>query len=217
MLCLLLVLLITAGCAGPGLATPDEHTVVPSPSVTTAPPTAAVGATTGAPCESGTLRIKDLTEISKRWLDGVRDTRQRALAWQDDAYLVELAISCELFEAGFRWQTTYFSRVAQSFFRSDTSEIIPANANPDTIILLPMGDIDFEVLMGVLLADPGLQLQTTYLISTLEVRVNTATRPMGPGTVPLDVPIYHVTVQAPGRVLELYVDIETKQIFQYTQ
>jgi hypothetical protein len=216
-LTVVVVVLLLAGCASPGVAKPDQASPTPSPSPTTAAPTAATGATTGAPCESGTLRIKDLPAISERWLSGVNTSGERALAWKDDSIFVELAVSCELFEPGFRWQTTWFSLDADAFYRADTAEVIPANAKPDTIKLLPKGDVDFERLMAVLLADPKLHLQTNYVITKLEVRVSTPERRLGPNDVPTDRLIYHVTVQTPGQTLELYVDLEDEKVYRYVQ
>ena len=212
---LVLVMLLSA-CAGPSIATPPAGTQAPDVTATVAAPTAALGFTTGAACESGTLSVKDLTEIQSRWIDGIKGTGDQALQWQDDAYLVELAVSCELFEPGFRWQTTYFSKTAQSFYRADTTEVIPANALPDTVIALPKSDIDFKRLLTVLTSDQKLDLQPEYVITALDVRVNTETRPLGPKDVPYGVPIYHVTVQTPGQTLELYVDITTGTIYQYS-
>src|SRR3954468_7995188 len=88
----LLIVCLASACAGPSVATPSDVTVSPTVTATTAAPTAAVGATTGAPCESGTLHIKDLDEIQKRWHAGIQTTGQRAAGWQDDSYLVELAV-----------------------------------------------------------------------------------------------------------------------------
>ena len=105
-----LTVMVLAACGGPDLGNPSEHTPIPSSTPTIARPTAAVGRTTGAPCESGTLRIKDLPEIQKRWQAGLSVARGRAAAWKEDAVLIELGISCELFESGFRWQATFFSR-----------------------------------------------------------------------------------------------------------
>jgi hypothetical protein len=212
-----LVIALASGCGGPSVATPSEITAIPTVTATLSAPTAAVGATTGAPCESGTLHIKDLDEIQKRWQAGVSSTGQRAAGWQEDSYLVELAVSCELFESGFRWQSTYFSRNAQSYYRADTAEVIPANADPDTIIALPQDELDFETLMTVLLADPRFQLRTPYVITALDVRVSTATRTIGPSDVPTGATIYHVTIQAPGQTLELYVDVGAKKIYQFAQ
>ncbi len=212
-----LVAIVLAGCASPGVAKPDEITVTPSPSPTFAAPTAATGATTGAPCESGTLRIKDLPAIADSWLNGVNVSGERALAWKDDSIFVELAVSCELFEAGFRWQSTWYSREADAYYRADTAEVIPANAKPETIVSLPKGDVDFNKLMQVLMADESLALQPDYLITKLDVRVNTPDRRMGPETIPVNRLIFHLTIQSPGQTLELYVDIEDEKVYRYEQ
>jgi hypothetical protein len=208
---------LLGACAGPNVATPDEHTPTSTIPPSVPPPTAAVGATTGAACESGTLHIKDLKDIEQRWRNGVAATGRRAATWQDDSYLVELGVSCELFESGFRWQATYYSRTAQSYYRADTTEVVPANADPDTVLGLPQDEIDFETLMAILLSDPRYSLHTDYVITALQVSISTPTRPVGPPGVPTGVPIYHVTVQAPGETLELYVDVGAKKIYQFSR
>jgi hypothetical protein len=212
-----IVVLSAAGCASPNVAKPDGNSATPSPTITIAAPTAATGATTGAACESGTLRLKDLPEIANRWLNGVNVSGERAIAWKDDSIFVALSVSCELFESGFRWQTTWYSRDAQAYFRADTAEVIPANDVPETVVSLPKGDVDFNRLMEVLMADQSLALDPDNVISRLDVRVSTPERHIGPADVPTSRMIFHLTVQTPGQILELYVDIEDDQVYRYVQ
>lgn len=212
---LLLFAAILASCAGPSVAEPVLGTATVSPTITVIAPTAAVGQTTGAPCESGTLHIKDLRAMQDRLAAGLDAAQATALGWQTDAFLVELDVSCELFESGFRWQATFYSVTAQSYFRADTTEVIPANADPASIVPLPQAGLDFARLMGVLLADPTLALRTDYVVTGLNVTVKTETRPFGPAKVPTGPAIYHVTVQTPGQLRELYVDARAGTIYQF--
>jgi hypothetical protein len=206
---------VLASCGGPSLVDGDGATATPTATVATAPPTAAVGATTGAPCESGTLHVKDLPAIERGWRDGLSVAKGRALAWKDDAVLIELQISCELFESGFRWQATFFSRDAQAYYAADTTEIIPVNTDPDAIIPLPESEIDFDALAVVLSGSELISAGGEETIRALDVRVSTSQRPIGPPGVPTGAAIYHLSLLTRGAVLELYVDALQGDIYQF--
>ena len=206
---------VLAGCGGPNLVEPGAGSDSPVPTSTVAAPTAAVGATTGAPCESGTLRVKDLPAIEKGWRAGLSVAKGRAVSWQDDAVLIELRISCELFEAGFRWQTTFFSRNAQAYYAADTTETIPVNTDPDAIIPLPESEINFDALARVLTQSTLIDSTGEDPINTLDVRVSTSQQPIGPPGVPTGAAIYHLSLQSHGVVLELYVDAVRGDIYQF--
>ncbi len=210
-----LTVMVLAACGGPDLGNPSEHTPIPSSTPTIARPTAAVGRTTGAPCESGTLRIKDLPEIQKRWQAGLSVARGRAAAWKEDAVLIELGISCELFESGFRWQATFFSREAQAYYRSDTTEVIPVNTDPAAIIPLPDSEINFDSLYAVLMQSDKIDAKGEDTITALDVRVSTEMQPIGPPGVPTGAAIYHVAVRSHGVVIEMYIDAVQGQIYQF--
>jgi hypothetical protein len=212
---LLVIALVLTACGGPDLANPASSSPVATSRPTIARPTAAVGATTGAPCESGTLHIKDLPAIEQRWRDGLSVARGRAAAWQDDAVLIELRISCELFESGFRWQATFFSREAQAYYTSDTAEVIPVNTDPDSIIALPESEINFDELMRVMHGSELISATGEDTISMLEVRVSTTLHPIGPPGVPTGAAIYHLALQTRGMVLELYIDAIQGKIYQF--
>jgi len=209
-----LTVMVLAACGGPDLGNPSEHTPIPSSTPTIARPTAAVGRTTGAPCESGTLRIKDLPEIQKRWQAGLSVARGRAAAWKEDAVLIELGISCELFESGFRWQATFFSREAQAYYRSDTTEVIPVNTDPAAIIPLPDSEINFDSLYAVLMQSDKIDAKGEDTITALDVRVSTEMQPIGPPGVPTGAAIYHVAVRSHGVVIEMYIDAVQGQIYK---
>ena len=210
-----LTVMLLAECGGPDLGNPADHTPIPSSTPTIARPTAAVGRTTGAPCESGTLRIKDLPEIQKRWQSGLSVARGRAAAWKEDAVLIELGISCELFESGFRWQATFFSRDAQAYYRSDTTEVIPVNTDPAAIIPLPDSEINFDSLYAVLMQSDKVDANGDDTITALDVRVSTELQPIGPPGVPTGAAIYHVALRSHGLVIEMYIDAVQGQIYQF--
>jgi hypothetical protein len=215
LLALLVISAMTLGCGGPDLASDPSSSPVSTPTVTIAAPTAAVGATTGAPCESGTLRVKDLAAIERGWRDGLAGAIGRALNWQADAVLIELSISCELFEAGFRWQATFFSRDAQAYFTSDTTEVVPVNVDPDLIVALPESEINFTDLLDVVV-DQGVASDSLEdVVVTLNVRVNTQARPIGPPGVPAGAAVYHLALRQQGEVREIFVDAVLGEIYRY--
>jgi hypothetical protein len=214
-LCLAALIVVLAGCGGPNLTNPNDSTLAPTPSATIVVPTAAVGRTTGAPCESGTLRVKDLAAIESRWRDGLSVAKGRAAAWQPDAVLIEFGISCELFEAGFRWQATFFSRNAQAFYRADTTEVIPVNTDPEAIIPLPESEIDFDALAKVISDYDDVPVDAEDTITALDVRVSTEMQPIGPPGVPTGAAIYHLALRTRGLILELYVDPIDEKIYRF--
>lgn len=206
---------MTLGCGGPDLASGPSASPVSTPTVTIAAPTAAVGATTGAPCESGTLRVKDLTAIEEGWRDGLAGAKGRALNWQEDAVLVDLSVSCQLFEAGFRWQATFFSRDAQAYFTSDTTEVVPVNIDPDLIVALPESEIDFTDLLDVVVDQEVVSNTLEDVVVTLNVRVSTQARPVGPPGIQAGAAVYHLALRQQGEIRELFVDTVLGEIHRY--
>jgi hypothetical protein len=197
------------------LASVPNASPASSPTSTIAAPTAAVGQTTGAACESGTLRVKDLTAIEAEWRSGLSGANGRAMNWQDDAVLVELGVSCELFEAGFRWQATFFSRNAQAYFTSDTTEVVPVNIDPDQIVALPESEINFTELLEVIQEQGVVSSSLEDVVVALDVRVNSQARPVGPPGIPAGAAVYHVAIRQQGEVRELFVDAVLGKIHRY--
>lgn len=214
-LCALAFLVLLAGCGGPDLATGPATSPVSAPVGTVNAPTAAVGATTGAPCESGTLRVRDLAAIEGSWRDGLAVAKGRAANWQDDAVLIQLTVSCELFEAGFRWQATFFSRTAQAFFTSDTTEVRPVNTDPAEIVPLPEAEINFTELLAVVQREGVVSNMLDDVVVTLDVRVNTDAEPVGPPGIPTGVAVYHLALRQAGETRELYIDAVNGEIHRF--
>ena len=205
---------VLAGCGGPSLSDPVTVTPAPpTPSPTPEPPTAAVGQTVGAPCESGRLRFADLPLMDEQWQDGLAVARGRALDWQADAMLVELRVACGLFEPGFRWQATYYSRDAQALYATDTAEVVPVNLEPQAFEALREEEIDFKAVQDAL-ADADFTDDTAALES-ITLLVGTRERSIGPTEAPEDTAIAHVRVQSGGRIVELYLDVESGRIYQF--
>ena len=205
-----------AGCASPGIdEVPTATTVVMSPTPSPAPPTAAVGATLGSSCESGKLRFDDLGAIDESWRDGLSIARGRALAWQSDAVLVELRVACELFEPGFRWQATYFSRDAQAYYSSDTAEIVPVEIDPGSVVPLPEEQIQFRALGQILATNGYSDVDPAMRLESLRLLMSTEDDRVGPESIPPDHAIAHLRIVDHGDAVELYVDLTAGGIHRY--
>lgn len=212
----LLLALAAAGCASPGIdEVPTSTVVVPSPTPTAAAPTAAVGTTLGSSCESGKLRFLDLAAMDDSWREGLSIARGRALAWQADAVLVELRVACELFEPGFRWQATYFSRDAQAYYASDTAEIVPVEIDPRSVMALPEEEIRFGALGQILASNGYSDDDPAKRLDSLRLLMSTEADRVGPPSVPAGHAVAHVRVESHGEAVELYVDLTAGGIHRY--
>ena len=211
-----LTLTVLAGCASPGIDDVSVPTpIVLSPTPSTAPPTAAVGTTLGDSCESGKLRFDDLTAMDDGWRDGLSIAQGRALDWQTDAVLVELRVACQLFEPGFRWQATYFSRDAQAYYSSDTAEIIPVEIDPRSVMALTEKDIRFDALRQILETNGYADDDPATRLESLRLLMSTEENPVGPPGIPSNRAIAHLRIVSRGASLEVYVDLDAGGIYRY--
>jgi hypothetical protein len=208
---LMLALVILTGCAGPSAAR------VPDPTPDT---TAKVAATptsgTRAVCTDGRLIIGDLPQMDLDWRAGIEAATAKAVAWQADARLTKLRVGCQLFESGFRWQATFYSEQAQTFYASDTGETEPAEVAPADVPTLPIDQISFGLLRRSL-AKAGYEDQDVISASTgVDLRFNTAALPFGPPAAPRDVLIYHVAIERRGETRDVFVDGTDGSVYRYT-
>ncbi|MGI8475415.1 MAG: hypothetical protein ACR2OO_03460, partial [Thermomicrobiales bacterium] len=126
-------------CGGPRLApTPAPLTTTQFGSTATPAtrPDADGSAATAGLCANGRLLVGDLPRVDRSWQDGLAAATAKALDWQPDAALNALQVSCQLFETGFRWQATFYSRNAQAFFLSDTGDVKPAGVKAENVPLI---------------------------------------------------------------------------------
>ncbi|MEA2585926.1 MAG: hypothetical protein QOF33_4011 [Thermomicrobiales bacterium] len=211
---LLATLLILAGCAGPSAAR-----VQPTPAVTAS--AVADGSATSESesrfvCADGRLLIGDLPQMDLAWRSGIQAATAKASAWQPDARLTKLRVGCQLFEAGFRWQATFYSEKAQTFFASDTGETEPAEVAPEDVPTLPTDSIDFGLLRRSL-AKSGYEDRDAISASTgVDVRLNTEVVPFGPPSAPRGVLIYHVAVEKLGETKDVFVDGRDGTVYRFT-
>jgi len=166
------------------------------------------------PCLTGRLTLGDLLEIESAWEAGVAAAAEQAGRWQGDARLVQLQIGCQPLETGFRWQGTFYSDSAQSFYFSDTGQTEPAEDDPATIPTLPLDDLSFQQL-HVALARAGHADTDAFNPATgITVRLNVPSDPFGPPGIPEDV-VYYVAVELPGDVRDLFVSGANWTIYSY--
>ncbi len=211
----LLLLMVTLSACG-GIAAPPAAPSASPPTMTPPPPTA-TGAPVGAeaePCAGGRLTVGDLPEIDAAWGAGIAAATETARLWQEDARLVRLRVGCQPLESDFRWQGTFYSDAAQSFFLSDTGQTEPAEVDPADVPTLPLDRISFRELYRSLARaghEDGDELSATNGVT---IRLNAPEDPFGPPGIPRDI-VYHVAVDDQGEVRDIFVSGADWIIYSY--
>jgi hypothetical protein len=201
---LLLTLALLTGCTG--LAAPTPHIAQAVPSTTPSPTPAPLAMRTPEPqrCAGGRLRVRDLVAVGDEWVAGVQSAIEIAHAWRPDAQLVSMRVGCAPLEASFRWQGTFYSQTAQSFFYSDTGMSEPAEIDPASVPTLPLQEVDFQGLHQVL-AHAGYTEDADLDPATgATVQVNEPASPFGPPGTPQGL-VYHVAIDRQGNVQDLFI------------
>ena len=207
-------LLLLAGCSGISAPTPRIAEAVVTVTPTPSPVPLVMRAPPQARCDGGRLRIRDLDDVGDEWVGGVQSAIEVAHAWRPDAQLVTMRVGCAPLEAGFRWQGTFYSRTAQSFFFSDTGMSEPAEIDPASVPTLPLEVVDFRGLHRAL-ARAGYTEEAELNPATgATVRLNAPTDPFGPPGAPGGL-MYHVAVVGQGNVQDLFVTSEGWTIYSY--
>jgi hypothetical protein len=180
----------------------------PSPETTAAPQREA--------CQDGAMLVGDLVEIDAAWPDAINIPIQRAASWHDDAQLVYFRVSCALFEPGFRLQLTFYSGQAQALLATDTGESVPVNLDPNSVQSLDVESLSFAMIRQSLLdADftDDLELDPS---TGVDIRINSEESPFGPDSAPLGSTLAHVSIHQSGRLVDLFIDTKTGDIYRYT-
>ena len=196
--------LFLAGCSG--ISAPTPLIAESAPTVTPSPSPAPVSLLTPVPerCAGGRLRVGDLATVGDEWGAGVQSAIESARGWRPDAQLVTMRVGCAPLEAGFRWQGTFYSRTAQSFYLSDTGLSEPAEIDPASVPALPLEQVDFREL-NLALARSGYDDDAELNPATgATVRLNAPTDPFGPPGTPQGL-VYHVAVVDQGNMQDLFV------------
>ncbi len=205
---------LLAGCSGISAPTPLIAESVPTATPTPSP--APVSLLTPEPerCAGGRLRVGDLAAVGDEWVAGVQSAIETARAWRPDALLVTMQVGCAPLEAGFRWQGTFYSQTAQSFFFSDTGMSEPAEVDPASVPALPIDEVNFREL-HLALARAGYGEDAELNPATgATVRLNAPTDPFGPPGTPQGL-VYHVAVAGQGTVQDLFVSSPGWTIHSY--
>lgn len=168
-----------------------------------------------AACADGRLRIQDLANADLHMQDGLTAVQHRAQAWQADAQLVELRLSCPLLKTGLQWEGTFFSATAQANYSTDTFDVEPAEEAPEDVPYLDVSGVSFQVVHRSLLragyAD-DLQLAAA---SSVTVRRSTDIAPFGPPTAPHGSVYVHVAVEERGVVKDVWINAADGTIYRY--
>ncbi len=208
----ILLLAVLTGCARGQSVNPliPTATSLPgSPAPTTSPQEAR------KPCDDGIMLVGDVAAIDAVWRDQLEEPTDQAMAWHDDAQLVQLRVSCALFGAGFRLQPSFFSAEAQALLAADTGESQPVNLDPSLVESLPIDSIDFGRIADALIeADFTSDLRIDPSTG-IDVRINSAQAPFGPSTVPDGAMVAHVSVEQSGQIKDIFVDEQTGEIYRF--
>ena len=186
------------------------------PTATPTPSPAPISLLTPEPerCAGGRLRVGDLASVGDEWGAGVQSAIETARAWRPDARLVTMQVGCAPLEAGFRWQGTFYSQTAQSFFFSDTGMTEPAEVDPASVPALPIEEVNFREL-HLALARAGYDEDAELNPATgATVRLNAPTDPFGPPDTPQGL-VYYVAIAGQGTVQDLFVSSPGWTIHSY--
>jgi hypothetical protein len=206
--------ILLAGCSG--ISAPTPLIAESMPTTTPTPSPAPISLLTPKPerCAGGRLRVGDLAAIGDEWVAGVQSAIETAHAWRPDARLVTVQVGCAPLESGFRWQGTFYSQTAQSFFFSDTGMTEPAEVDPASVPALPIDEVNFREL-HLALARAGYGEDAELDPATgATARLNAPTDPFGPPDTPQGL-VYHVAVAGQGTVQDLFVSSPDWTIHAY--
>jgi hypothetical protein len=210
------IVVLLAGCGGPTLA-PSVPTPNPGSTATGAQAQSSPTATKPAgSCRAAQLVVGDLPSIDKKWAAGIDAATTSAHAWQPDAFLTALKVSCQLFESDFRWQATFYSPTAQAYYLSDTTEVIPASTDPASVPSLEGQTLTFGAVYRALVKS-GYDDSAAISPSTgVDVRFNTDKSPFGPPAEPKNTVIYHLAIERLGETKDVFVDGSNGSVYRYS-
>jgi hypothetical protein len=204
--------------AGAPVVAQDEATPPASPVATPAAPAPTPGApVTEDPnaCIDGRLRIRDLSAADEHLADGIEKVTARGLAWQADARLVELRLSCPLLKTGLQWEGSFFSATAQATFATDTSSVEPSEDAPDRVPYLDPSNVSFQVVHRSLLRAGFSDDLRLAAASSVTVRYSSDQHPFGPPTAPHEVVYVHVAVEERGVIKDVWINAQDGTIYRY--
>lgn len=188
---------------------PTATSEIGSPAPTTSPEEAR------RPCEDGIMLVGDLPAIDAVWQSQLEASAEQAATWHDDAQLVQLRVSCALFDSGFRLQPSYFSGQAQAILAADTGESQPVNLDPAMVESLPTDTINFTRIYDALIESDFTDDLRLDPSTGVDIRLRTAQAPFGPANVPEGALVAHVSIEQAGMIRDLFIDERTGEIYRY--
>lgn len=180
------------------------------------PPPLAGESDTREPCFDGRLRIRDLENADASIPAGLERVYKLGLEWESDAKLFSLRLGCPLLETGYQLEGTFFSKSAQAFYSTDTSEIRATNSDPNSIPTLDTSH-GIEVLFVYRsLVRAGFNEDSLLgALGGVTIRPSTDSQPFGPESAPRPDVYFHVSILERGEVIDVWVASRDGKIYQY--
>jgi hypothetical protein len=203
---LLFVLLITMVMMTSSVMAQDDGT----------PPPLAGEQDTSLPCFDGRLRIRDLESVDNDIPAGLERVYEMGLDWEADAKLFSLRLGCPLLETGIQLDGVFFSRNAQAFSYTATSEFRATNSDPATIPTLDTSrGLEVRFVYGSLVRAGFDENAVLAAIGGVTIRPNTDAQPFGPPEAPKGDVYFHVAIEDRGEVIDLWIASRDGKIYQY--
>lgn len=167
------------------------------------------------PCTDSRLRLGDISGAQDSMQDGLDAAEEDAEAWQPDVQLYTLRLGCPLLQAGYQWDGTFFSEMAQSFYSTDTGMAEAAENDPEAIPMLDVSSVDLaEVYRSIQRAgfDDDVLLSATGGVT---IRASSEEMPFGPPSAPRDAVYVHVALEERGEVIDIWVSADDGTVYRY--
>lgn len=201
----LLGILVSGVSLAPVLA--DDPTPTPLPAL--------VPGDSSLPCAEGTLHVRDLEGADATLQEGLAAATKTAQAWQKDARLYSVQLSCPLLQTGYSWNGVFFSQTAQAFYRTDTLELSAAEDDPSVIPTLDPSGLSFGNLYRSLLKAGFDGSMVIDPANGVTVRQNTAAIPFGPPNAPKDKALIHLAIIDRNETKDVWVDAVDGTVYRY--
>jgi hypothetical protein len=209
------ILRLVAACVLAMLLIPPAGGIVRADDPTPTPPAALVIGDPSQPCAEGVLHVRDLEGADATLQQGLADATKLAQAWQKDARLYSVQLSCPLLQTGYSWNGVFFSQTAQAFYRTDTLELSAAEYDPSVIPTLDPSGLSFGNIYRSLLKagfDGAMEIDPANGVT---VRQNTAAIPFGPANAPKDKVLVHLAIIDRNETKDVWVDAVDGTVYRY--
>jgi hypothetical protein len=180
------------------------------------PPPLAGESDSGQPCFDGRLRIRDLEQADSYIPEGLERVYSVGREWEEDAALYSLRLGCPLLETGYQLEGTFFSKTAQAFYSTDTSEIRATDDDPNSIPILDTSQGVEVLFVYRSLVRAGFDEDSALGgLGVVTIRPSTDEQPFGPPTAPRPDVYFHVSIQERGEIVDVWVASKDGTIYRY--